>query len=97
MKGREQQAERALRRIRGAKVDESAIHKEIDDINEANALEKAMKKGITLFDLFRGVNRVHASSNKADIREERYFVLLAACSKQRQAPLFSSTTPPTFS
>jgi hypothetical protein len=97
MKGREQQAERALRRIRGAKVDESAIHKEIDDINEANALEKAMKKGITLFDLFRGVNRVHASSNKADIREERYFVLLAAFSKQRQAPLFSSTTPPTFS
>lgn len=97
MKGREQQAERALRRIRGAKVDESAIHKEIDDINEANALEKAMKKGITLFDLFRGVNRVHASSNKADIREEHYFALLAACSKQRQDPLFSSTTPRTFS
>ena len=59
MKGREQQAENALRRIRGAQVDDTAIRKELEDINEANAFEKAMGKGVTLFDLFRGVNRVH--------------------------------------
>jgi hypothetical protein len=58
MKGREQQAENALRRIRGAQVDDTAIRKELEDINEANALEKAMVKGVTLFDLFRGINRV---------------------------------------
>ena len=58
MKGREQ-AENALRRIRGAQVDDTAICKELEDINEANALEKAMVKGVTLFDLFRGINRVH--------------------------------------
>jgi hypothetical protein len=59
MKGREQQAENALRRIRGAQVDDTAIRKELEDINEANALENAMVKGVTLFDLFRGINRVH--------------------------------------
>jgi len=59
MKGREQQAENALGRIRGAQVDDTAIRKELEDINEANALEKAMVKGVTLFDLFRGINRVH--------------------------------------
>jgi len=97
MKGREQQAERALRRIRGAKVEETAIRREIDDINEANALEKAMTKGITLFDLFRGVNRVHASLHYANGREEPCFVLLVVCSKQPLDPLFLSTIHPTFS
>jgi MFS family permease len=58
-KGREQQAGNALRRIRGGHVPETAIQKELEDINEAHALEMALKKSrVSLLDLFRGVERV---------------------------------------
>jgi MFS transporter, SP family, sugar:H+ symporter len=58
-KGREQQAVNSLRRLRGSHVDETAIQKELEDINEAHALEQAMKKSrVNLFDLWRGTDRV---------------------------------------
>lgn len=34
------------------------MRKELDDINEANALEMAMAKSVNLVDLFRGNQRV---------------------------------------
>ena len=58
LKGREQQAENTLRRIRGSSCDKAAMRKELDNINEANALEKAMAKFVSLIDLSRGTQRV---------------------------------------
>ena len=57
LKGREQQAENALRRIRGSSYDETAMRKEMD-ISYDNGLEMAMAKSVSLIDVFRGTQRV---------------------------------------
>lgn len=61
-KGKEQQAENALRRVRGGSVDETAMRKELDDMIEANSLEMAMKKSAVFMDLWRGTNLVWLGS-----------------------------------
>jgi hypothetical protein len=57
--GKHEEAERSLRMIRGSWCDEAALKKELDDIHEADALEKAEAKGVSLTDLFRGVQTVN--------------------------------------
>jgi hypothetical protein len=61
-KGKEQQAENALRRVRRGSVDENAMRKELDDMIEANYLEMAMKKLAVFMDLWRGTNLVYLGS-----------------------------------
>jgi len=65
----------------------------MEDINEADALEKAMAKSVSFVDLFRGVQRVGSETAPADTSDALYFVLRAVYSKLQLAPLSWSIMP----
>lgn len=70
-------AENALRRLRGNAVSETLVQQEIADIREAHNVEIELARGVALKDLFLGTNRVFSLLiSDSDVgRDGRYFVL----------------------
>ena len=94
-KGKEQQAENALRRVRGGSVDEAAMRKELDDMIEANSLEMAMKRSAVFMDLWRGTNLVSLGSLfRLTVSAVPFSPSLVVSSKRQLAPPSWSITPP---
>ena len=57
-RGKHEQAERALRSLRGASVTEEVLQRELRDMRAAAMVEEELKKSASLVDLFRGTNLV---------------------------------------
>jgi hypothetical protein len=62
-------AENALRKLRGNAVSETLVQQEIADIREAHNVEIELARGVALKDLFLGTNRVTPLTSRSDIVE----------------------------